>query len=208
MRPPAQRRLGDDSHGSPPGRAGRRARRDAAVGARLRHDGRRLQPARGAAPVQRRAARRGRRVCAQPAGACTRLPPAPHLHPHAMHTHTHTHTHTRTHTRTHPMRMHMRMHMRMPCRARWQLRLVNHACGSAANTELAWVPPPADAAGAEAEACPCGLGHYAARARRPISAGEELSYSCACRATEPAPRAATSGAAPLTPRVPGARAQT
>ena len=121
-----------------------------------------------------------------------------------MRTHTHTHPHTHTHTHTHPMRM----HMHMPCHARWQLRLVNHACGSAANTELAWVPPPADAAGAEAEACPCGLGHYAARARRPISAGEELSYSCACRATEPAPRAATSGAAPLTPRVPGARAQT
>ena len=90
----------------------------------------------------------------------------------------------------------------MPCHARWQLRLVNHACGSAANTELAWVPPPADAAGAEAEACPCGLGHYAARARRQISAGEELSYSCACRATEPASRAATSGAAPLTPLTP------
>jgi len=192
MRPPAQRRLGDDSHAAPPGGAGRRARRDAAVGARLRHDGRRLQPTGGAAPVQRRATRRGRWVCAQPAG-CTR---ACRLHPHTMHTHTH----------THPMRM--RMHMRMPCHARWQLRLVNHACGSAANTELAWVPPRVDAAGAAAEACPCGLGHYAARARRPISAGEELSYSCACRATEPAPAPQPPAPHRSPPRVPGARAQT
>ena len=108
------------------------------------------------------------------------------LNPQARAMHMHMHTHAHMHT----------MHMHMPCHACWQLRLVNHACGGAANTELAWVPPPvpplrdavdAAGAGAGAEACPCGLGHYAARARRPIGAGEELTYSCARRITEPGP---------------------
>lgn len=47
-----------------------------------------------------------------------------------------------------------------------QLRLVNHACGDAANAELAEI--------AYAEEIT-----YAARTRRPISAGEQMTYSCA-----------------------------
>ena len=48
------------------------------------------------------------------------------------------------------------------------VRLCNHSCRP--NAELCWDP-------SDADACPCGLGHYVVRALRPIHAGEELTYS-------------------------------
>jgi hypothetical protein len=57
------------------------------------------------------------------------------------------------------------------------LRLINHACGSAANMELAWHPPGASSASHTRDSCSCGNGHYVLRARRPISADEEVTFS-------------------------------
>jgi hypothetical protein len=57
------------------------------------------------------------------------------------------------------------------------IRLVNHACGSAASMELAWHPPGASAAWHTSDGCACAVGHYVLRARRHIAAGEEVTYS-------------------------------
>ena len=51
------------------------------------------------------------------------------------------------------------------------IRLANHACGPAANAELAYAPD------LEPGCCACGLGHFVLRALAPIRAGEEVLWS-------------------------------